>query len=91
MRRGLSKYAWQHAGKTVTCPFPATVLPDRSGVVLMDEWHFQGQPMEGPEPHPPHLRVPNADGSLRLRIYPPRIDEHSRSEKIRRQLDRETT
>jgi len=71
---------WQHAGKTVTCPFPATVLPDRSGAVLMDEWHFQGQPKEGTGHHPPHLRVLNADGSLRLRIYPPRIDERSKSE-----------
>ena len=67
---------WTYQGKPVSCPFPATVLPDRSGVVLMDEWHFQGQPMEGPEPYSRHLRVYNPDGSLRLRIYPPRIDDH---------------
>ncbi|MFT7722265.1 MAG: hypothetical protein QM788_05480 [Roseateles sp.] len=71
---------WMHQGKIVSCPFPATVIPDRSGVVLMDEWHFQGQPMEGPEPYPRHLRVLNPDGSLRLRIYPPLIDDHSRIE-----------
>ena len=74
----INQLRWRHGGKAVSCPFPATVLPDRSGVVLMDEWHFQGQPMEGPEPYPRHLRVLNADGSLRLRIYPPRIDDQSR-------------
>jgi hypothetical protein len=74
------EYRWTYDGEAVRVPFPATVLPDLSGVVLMDEWHFQGQPMEGPEPYPRHLRVLNADGTLRLRIYPPRIDEHSRPE-----------
>ncbi|MFT7722270.1 MAG: hypothetical protein QM788_05510 [Roseateles sp.] len=69
---------WVHDGKPVSSPFPATVLPDRSGVVLMDEWHFQSQPMTGPEPYPRHLRVLNPDGSLRLRIYPPHIDDYSR-------------
>lgn len=71
---------WTYNGKPVSCPYPATVLPDFSGVVLMDEWHFQGQPMEGPEPYPRHLRVFDPDGSLRLRIYPPVIDEHSKPE-----------
>jgi hypothetical protein len=72
------KLSWYHEGKQVFSPFPASVLPDQSGVVLMDEWHFQGQPMEGPEPYPRHLRVFSPNGSLRLRIYPPSIDEHSR-------------
>lgn len=66
---------WMYEGKIVSCPFPASVLPDLSGVVLTDEWHFQGQPREGPEPYPKHLRVLNPDGSLRLRIYPPRSTE----------------
>jgi len=69
---------WYHNNQVVHCPFPARVLPDCSGVVLMDEWHFQGQPQEGPEPYQRHLRVLNADGSLRLRIFPPRIDEQSK-------------
>lgn len=72
---------WLHSHRVVYCPFPASVLPDHSGVVLMDEWHFQGQPQEGPEPYPRHLRVLNPDGSLRLRIYSPRIDENSKPEK----------
>lgn len=74
------KLQWTYQGVTVTCPYPATVLPDLTGVVLCDEWHFQGQPREGTPPYPKHLRVLNPDGSLRLRIYPPRLDEHSRPE-----------
>lgn len=70
---------WNFMGKAITCPYPATVLPDLSGVVLLDEWHFQGAPRDGPEPFLQHLRVLNADGSLRLRIYPPSVDEHSTS------------
>ena len=72
------RLTWLCNGQTISCPYPATVIPDRSGVVLQDEWHFQGQPMEGPEPYSKHLRVLNPDGTLRLRIYPPRIDEHSK-------------
>lgn len=71
---------WRCNGQVVSCPFPATVLPDFSGVVMLDEWHFQGAPRESPEPFPQHLRVFNADGTLRLRIYPPSVDEHSRNE-----------
>lgn len=69
---------WQFGDSTVKCPFPATVLPDHSGVVLVDEWHFQGEPREGAAPWQRHLRVLNADGSLRLRVFPPVIDERSR-------------
>jgi len=54
------------------------VVPDLSAVVLLDEWHFQGQPRVGPEPYRQHLRVLHPDGSLRLRIFPPRIDNHSK-------------
>jgi hypothetical protein len=71
---------WHHNGKLVTCPFPATVLPDLSGVVLSDEWHFQGQPREGKPPYPKHLRVLNPDGSLRVRVFAPTIDKHSKPE-----------
>lgn len=71
---------WHHNGRVVCCPYPSRVLPDCSGVVLVDEWHFQGQPREGPEPYSQHLRVLNPDGSLRLRIFPPQIDERSRPE-----------
>lgn len=71
---------WLHAGHVVSCPFPATVLPDYSGVVLIDEWHFQGAPREGPEPYKQHLRVFNPDGTLRLRIFPPVVDEQSKPE-----------
>lgn len=80
---------WVCQGRLVSCPYPATVLPDRSGVVLMDEWHFQGQSMELPAPYPRHLRVLNPDGSLRLRIFPPRIDEHSRPEESWIEVPRE--
>lgn len=73
------RLTWLCNGQAVSCPYPATVIPDLSGVVLQDEWHFQGQPMEGQEPYPRHLRVLNPDGTLRLRIYPPRIDEHSKA------------
>ena len=71
---------WQWNGQEVSCPYPATVLPDLSGVVLIDEWHFQGAPREGPEPYRQHLRVLNPDGNLRLRIFAPVVDEHSRPE-----------
>ena len=71
---------WFFGGQAISCDFPAVVLPDLSGVVMQDEWHFQGQPKVGPEPYQKHLRVLNPDGSLRLRIFPPRIDEHSKPE-----------
>lgn len=74
------RLTWLCNGQVVSCPFPARVLPDYSGVVMLDEWHFQGSPRQGPEPYLQHLRVFNPDGSLRLRIYPPVVDEHSRTE-----------
>ena len=76
----VTQIRWLYQGQVVSCPFPARVLPDGTGVVLQDEWHFQGQPQEGPAPYQKHLRVLNPDGSLRLRIFPPRIDEHSKPE-----------
>jgi len=74
----VERLTWHHNGQEVSCPFPATVLPDSSGVVLLDEWHFQGVPREGIEPYRQHLRVLNPDGTLRLRIFAPMIDAHSR-------------
>lgn len=68
---------WKNEGRKVSCPYPATILPDYSGVILADEWHFQGEPQNGAPPWPKHLRVLNADGSLRFRLYAPVIDEHS--------------
>lgn len=73
----IRKLRWSADGREITCPFPATILPDSSGVILCDEWHFQGQLPVGTPPWPKHLRVLNPDGSLRLRVYPPIIDEHS--------------
>ena len=68
---------WSHGQKTIECDFPASVLPDRTGVVLMDEWHMQDGPRTSDLSCRRHLRVLNADGSLRLRLYPPQIDERS--------------
>lgn len=74
------RLTWLYNGQVVSCPYPARVLPDCSGVVMLDEWHFHGAPREGLEPYLQHLRVFNPDGSLRLRIYPPVVDEHSQAE-----------
>jgi hypothetical protein len=68
---------WKFAGVQYSCAFPAVVIPDLTGVVLIDEWHTLGAPRVGSPPWQRHLRVLNPDASLRLRIYPPRLDERS--------------
>lgn len=68
---------WLNEQKVVECSSSSAVLPDKSGVVVMDKWHEQGGLRTAAPASWPYLRVLNADGSLRCCIYPPVIDEKS--------------
>ena len=70
---------WRYGEEVVECEFPAAVLPDHSGVVVYDERHsaeYRGDP---PTSVPRHLRVLNADGSLRCRVHRPELDRDSKT------------
>jgi len=71
------KIRWKYINTEISCPYPASILPDLTGVVVWDEWHVHDPPGGERRPWPRHLRVLGADGIERFRIYPPEIDDHS--------------
>jgi hypothetical protein len=64
---------WRTENRVISCKPFAKVLPDFSGVVLYDEWGTENDFGPNWRAEDRHLRVINADGALRFRLYPPVI------------------
>lgn len=80
---------WRFGEAVVECEFPASVLPDHSGVVIYDECHSSEYRGDLPTLEPRHLRVLNPDGSFRCRVHRPPLDKHSQTDEHWIELPRE--